>query len=62
MLKEKNAELLFQMAAMEQQLSRVQRGYEIVYCLLPRLKIAETTIHKSKKLCPDITFTPKEFI
>ena len=40
----------------------MQRGFEIVYCLLPKVKLAETTIVETKKLCPDITFSPQEFI
>ena len=61
-LKEKNAELLYQLATSEQQIQRMQRGFEIVYCLLPKMKVADTTLVETKKLFPDITFSPKEFM
>lgn len=61
-LKEKNAELLFAMESQEEKLNRIQRGYEVVYCLLPKLRLSEMTIERTKRLCPDVTFSPNDFI
>ena len=61
-LKEKNADLLFQMATQEQAMRKMQRGFEIVYCLLPKVRITETKIVETVKMCPDITFSPKKYI
>lgn len=41
---------------------KMQRGFEIVYCLLPKVKLTETKIVETKKMCPDITFSPKQYV